>query len=136
MLAPAVEESLRFETFLTTVQRYAAEETEIEGVTLPAGAVIDVAIGSANRDENRWERSEEFDSFRRCSICRSGRGLECPLVRDVVADQFDCAPMEPGQVFFGSVEDGPNAADTRCSQCSLPSIARMVGPMNKPMVLS
>src|SRR5215472_6936417 len=31
-----------------------------------------------------------------------------------------------------------NAADTRlrCSRCSLPSIARMVGPMNSPIVLS
>src|ERR1700722_4400738 len=31
-----------------------------------------------------------------------------------------------------------NAADTklRCSRCFLPSIARMVGPMKRPMVLS
>jgi cytochrome P450 len=34
-------------------------------VTLPAGAVIDVCIGSANRDEHRWERSEEFDITRK-----------------------------------------------------------------------
>ena len=65
LIGPAIEEGLRFETPLTTVQRYAAEETELEGVTLPQGAVIDVCIGSANRDENRWERSEEFDIFRK-----------------------------------------------------------------------
>jgi cytochrome P450 len=65
LIAPAIEEALRFETPLTTVQRYAAEETELEGVTLPEGAVIDVCIGSANRDEKRWERSEEFDIFRK-----------------------------------------------------------------------
>ena len=65
LIAPAIEEGLRFETPLTTVQRYAAEETDIDGVTLPKGAVIDVAIGSANRDERRWERSEEFDIFRK-----------------------------------------------------------------------
>ena len=65
LIGPAIEEGLRFETPLTTVQRYAAEETELEGVTLPEGAVIDVCIGSANRDENRWERSEEFDIFRK-----------------------------------------------------------------------
>src|SRR5579884_2282856 len=31
-----------------------------------------------------------------------------------------------------------NAADTRlrCSRCFLPSIAKMVGPMNRPMVVS
>ena len=65
LIGPAIEEGLRFETPLTTVQRYAAEETELAGVTLPAGAVIDVCIGSANRDEHRWERSEEFDIFRK-----------------------------------------------------------------------
>ena len=65
LIAPAIEEGLRFETPLTTVQRYATEETELEGVTLPEGAVIDVCIGSANRDERRWERSEEFDIHRK-----------------------------------------------------------------------
>jgi cytochrome P450 len=61
----AIEEALRYETPLTTVQRYAAEDTELEDVRIPAGSVIDVCIGSANRDENRWERAEEFDIFRK-----------------------------------------------------------------------
>jgi cytochrome P450 len=39
--------------------------TELDGVELPAGAVIDVCIGAANRDEARWERAEEFDIFRK-----------------------------------------------------------------------
>ncbi|WP_101949044.1 cytochrome P450 [Mycobacterium sp. 3519A] len=65
LIAPAIEEGLRYETPLTVVQRYAAEETEVEGVRIPKGAVIDVAIGSANRDERRWERSEDFDIFRK-----------------------------------------------------------------------
>lgn len=65
LIGPAIEEGLRFETPLTTVQRSANEETELEGVTIPEGAVIDVCIGSANRDEQRWERSEEFDIFRK-----------------------------------------------------------------------
>jgi len=65
LIAPAIEEGLRFETPLTTVQRYAMEDTKVEGVALPAGAVVDVCIGSANRDERRWERSEQFDIFRK-----------------------------------------------------------------------
>lgn len=65
LLSGAIEEGLRYETPLTTVQRYAAEDTELEGVAVPAGSVIDVCIGSANRDEKRWERSEEFDIFRK-----------------------------------------------------------------------
>ena len=65
LIGPAIEEGLRYETPLTTVQRYATEETELEGVVLPEGAVVDVCIGSANRDEQRWERSEEFDIHRK-----------------------------------------------------------------------
>ncbi|MGE2730955.1 cytochrome P450 [Mycolicibacterium vaccae] len=64
LIGPAVEEGLRFETPLTTVQRSASQDTELDGVPIPAGSVIDVCIGSANRDEKRWQRSEEFD------ICR------------------------------------------------------------------
>ena len=65
LISAAMEEGLRFETPLTTVQRYVMQDTVVEGVELPAGSVIDVCIGSANRDERRWERSEEFDIFRK-----------------------------------------------------------------------
>jgi cytochrome P450 len=65
LIGSAIEEGLRYETPLTTVQRFATEDTEVDGVPIPAGAVIDVCIGSANRDGQRWERSEEFDIFRK-----------------------------------------------------------------------
>jgi cytochrome P450 len=65
LIGPAIEEGLRFETPLTTVQRFTTEDTELEGVTIPARSVVGVCIGSANRDETRWERSEEFDVFRK-----------------------------------------------------------------------
>jgi cytochrome P450 len=65
LIGQAIEEGLRYETPLTTVQRSTTQDTELDGVALPAGAVIDVCMGSANRDENRWERPEEFDIFRK-----------------------------------------------------------------------
>lgn len=65
LIGPAIEEGLRYETPLTTVQRSANQDTELEGVAVPAGAVIDVCIGSANRDEKRWDRPEKFDIFRK-----------------------------------------------------------------------
>ncbi|OBI47205.1 cytochrome [Mycobacterium kyorinense] len=64
LIPKAIEEGLRFETPLTTVQRFTTEDTELDGVTIPARSVVDVCIGSANRDEHRWERPEEFDIFR------------------------------------------------------------------------
>src|SRR5690606_14945064 len=65
LLTPAIEEGLRYETPLTLVQRYVTEDTELDGVAIPRGAVLDLCLGSANRDENRWERPEEFDIHRR-----------------------------------------------------------------------
>jgi cytochrome P450 len=65
LIGPAIEEGLRFETPLTTVQRFTSQDTELEGVAIPANSVVDVCIGSANRDEARWERAEEFDVFRK-----------------------------------------------------------------------
>ena len=65
LIPPAIEEGLRVETPLTTVQRFTTEDTELEGVKIPARSAVDLCIGSANRDEYRWERSEEFDIFRK-----------------------------------------------------------------------
>ncbi|OBH05438.1 MULTISPECIES: cytochrome P450 [unclassified Mycobacterium] len=64
LIGQAIEEGLRYETPLTTVQRFTTEDTELDGVEIPARAVVGVCIGSANRDERRWPRSEEFDVFR------------------------------------------------------------------------
>lgn len=65
LIGQAIEEGLRYETPLTTVQRFTTEDTELQGIEIPARSVIGVCIGSANRDERRWERSEEFDIFRK-----------------------------------------------------------------------
>jgi cytochrome P450 len=61
LIGPAIEEGLRFESPLTTVLRTTAEDVEIGGKVIPAGAHIHVCMGAANRDEARWENSEEFD---------------------------------------------------------------------------
>jgi cytochrome P450 len=67
LIPQAIEEALRFETPLTTVQRFTTEDVELEGVAIPARAVIGVCMGSANRDEQRWEGSEDFDIFRKAT---------------------------------------------------------------------
>lgn len=61
LIGPAIEEGLRFETPLTTVQRFTTEDTVLQGVAIPAGSAVDLCIGSANRDEQRWRHAEDFD---------------------------------------------------------------------------
>jgi cytochrome P450 len=65
LIGPAIEEGLRFETPLTTVQRFTTEDTVLQGISIQSGSAVDLCVGSANRDEQRWERSEEFDIFRK-----------------------------------------------------------------------
>ncbi|MBB2772796.1 UNVERIFIED_ORG: cytochrome P450 [Mycolicibacterium obuense] len=64
LIPQAIEEGLRYETPLTTVQRFTTVDTELEGVAIPRNTVVDACIGSANRDEMRWARADEFDVFR------------------------------------------------------------------------
>jgi cytochrome P450 len=65
LVAPAIEEGLRYETPLTTVQRFTTEDAVLQGIKIPARSAVDLCIGSANRDRHRWERSEDFDIFRK-----------------------------------------------------------------------
>src|SRR5690349_16126860 len=60
LLAPAIEEGLRYETPLTTVQRFATEDSEVEGVAVPAGSQVNLCMGAANRDDKRWENPDLF----------------------------------------------------------------------------
>jgi cytochrome P450 len=64
LLPQAIEEGLRFEPPLLSINRTATCEVEIAGVTLEAGEDITPHIGSANHDETRWDDAESFDIFR------------------------------------------------------------------------
>ncbi|MFF3724202.1 cytochrome P450 [Streptomyces erythrochromogenes] len=66
LIVPGVEELLRFESsvqFWPT--RSAAEDIDIAGTTIPKGAPIFLAYGSANRDPERFTEPDELDLERR-----------------------------------------------------------------------
>ena len=64
LMLQAIEEGLRWEVPLTGIGRLCVEDTVVSGVEIPAGAHVQVLIGSANRDETRFERPDEFDIHR------------------------------------------------------------------------
>src|SRR5262249_5161070 len=61
LLPEAIEETLRWETSVTMISRVATRDTQIAGVAIGAGAAVNLLNGSANRDEARFERPEEWD---------------------------------------------------------------------------
>jgi cytochrome P450 len=64
LLAGAIEEGLRYEPPLLTINRTTTVEVELAGVTIGPGQSITPHIGSANHDETRWDDPETFDIFR------------------------------------------------------------------------
>ena len=64
-LAPAfVEEILRVEPPVHFAVRYAAEDTEVAGVPVPAGRTVLVLTAAANRDPDRFPDPDRFDPTR------------------------------------------------------------------------
>jgi cytochrome P450 len=65
LLRPAIEESVRWMPTDPMFSRYVIADTALGGVEIPAGSVVHIGIGPANRDPSRWERPDEFDITRK-----------------------------------------------------------------------
>jgi cytochrome P450 len=61
LMAPAIEEALRYETPLLNITRLATRDTEIGGVPVPAGATVMLMLAAANRQEDRYPDPDRYD---------------------------------------------------------------------------
>jgi cytochrome P450 PksS len=65
LVKPAVEELLRYTSPVEmATERYAREDTEIVGTTIPRGELVLAVLGSANRDEGHFEDPDALDLAR------------------------------------------------------------------------
>lgn len=64
LLPQSIEEGLRWEPPLMSINRIALADMELGGVEIAQGSVLEVSIGAANRDHTRWENPDSFDIFR------------------------------------------------------------------------
>jgi cytochrome P450 len=64
LIPDAFEEAIRWEPPVTVILRRATRDTEIAGVPVQEGADVALLLGSANRDERKYEHPDEFDIFR------------------------------------------------------------------------
>ena len=60
LIPAAIDEVLRYSPSIVAWRRKALKDTQIGGVDIPKGANILLVMGSANRDESRFEDAEEF----------------------------------------------------------------------------
>jgi cytochrome P450 len=61
LIPNTIEETLRFEPTGPHVARYVARDAEYYGTTVPAGSAMLLLVGSANRDERRYDDPDVFD---------------------------------------------------------------------------
>ncbi|MFE9933129.1 cytochrome P450 [Streptomyces sp. NPDC005533] len=64
LVPAAVEEAARHDSAIQAFRRVTTRPVTLAGTELPAGATLLVAYGSANRDEERYERPAAFDITR------------------------------------------------------------------------
>ena len=97
-----VEEVVRLESPVQSLMRFCAEDTELGGTTIPAGALVNVRFAAANRDERMFECPERIDLERPRAGAHMGFGsgvhhcLGAPLARreltwgfTAVVDRFE-----------------------------------------------
>jgi cytochrome P450 len=61
LIKPCVEEALRYEAPIQIVGRKLTRDVTMHGCDMPAGALIALVVGSANRDERRFDNPDVFD---------------------------------------------------------------------------
>jgi len=64
LIPNAIEEAVRWDGPVLMQTRQVVSNTTLGGVHLPAGSVLDVAAGLANRDPSRFPDPDRFDIFR------------------------------------------------------------------------
>lgn len=64
LIPAAIEEALRWDGPVAMQSRMAIRDAVVGGVTIPAGSVVDVCAGAANRDESRFPEPDRFNILR------------------------------------------------------------------------
>lgn len=65
LLPNAIEEALRFDGPVVEQARWTTEDVEVAGVKIPAGAIVHIVAGAANRDPAKFDHPDHFDIRRR-----------------------------------------------------------------------
>ena len=60
----AIEESLRWNPTDPVFSRFVAQDTELGGLFMPAGSILEICLGPANRDPARWDNPDAYDLHR------------------------------------------------------------------------
>lgn len=127
LLASTVEEMLRWTTPVVHFRRTVMHDTELRGTTLRRGDKVMVFYGSANRDEDVFDRPDEFDVGRSpnphmafggggphlCLGLHVARIEIQSMLRQIVTRMPDLAPAGPAEPMASNFIAGVHAMPVR-----------------------
>lgn len=64
LINAAIDEALRWDGPVATTWRYVSQSAVVAGHELPRGSIVDVVVGSANRDPAKFSDPDAFNIFR------------------------------------------------------------------------
>jgi cytochrome P450 len=93
LLDTFIEEILRLESPIQGLWRRVKSDTTLAGVPLPAGTLINLRFGAANRDERRFADAETMDLRRRNAgqHLGFGSGIHSCIGRALIKKELSCA---------------------------------------------
>lgn len=108
LIPQAVEEGLRWEPPIVNTVRVSTRPSRLGGVDIPAGAVLNLLVGSANRDEQIFADPDAFDIHRNphahiafgvgahtCLGMHLAR-MENRIALEAIVDRLDDLRLDPG----------------------------------------
>jgi cytochrome P450 len=123
LLQRAIDEAVRWEPTDPIFRRLVTKDVTLCGTDIPAGAVMEMNLGSANRDPARWDDPERFDPYRPgkpnlgfaggphvCLGMHVARA-EMSVAMNAVLDRLpglELDPDAPGSRIIGLEHRGPN----------------------------
>jgi cytochrome P450 len=108
LIGPAIEEALRWDAPTMQIFRGPTRDVELGAHTIPAGAAVDIVIGSANRDKEVFADPDRFDIHRdrRAKLMSFGHGphvcigqhlarLEITVAMNALLDRLPDLRLDP-----------------------------------------
>jgi cytochrome P450 len=90
LVEAAIEESVRWNPTNPLFSRLVVQETELGGLTLPEGVVVDICLGAGNRDPSRWDNPDAYDLHRPFKQHLGfGNGVHMCLGRNVAVSEMN-----------------------------------------------
>ena len=88
-----VEETLRYESPIQGLWRRVVFDTTLMGVHLPAGAIVNIRLGSVNRDDTKFVHAQDFDPERQDTRqhLAFGTGIHFCVGRLLARRELKCA---------------------------------------------